>query len=200
MSTFVKICGLRTVSGVIAAANAGADAVGFVFAESPRRVGHEQARTLAAELPPGILRVAVFAQVTPEEIDRVCDTLEPNAIQADAASLRHLVLPEGVLALPVVRDDEPWHDEATWALYDSTRSGAGVRADWEAAAALARRTRVILAGGLDAGNVGAALRAVRPYGVDVSSGVEETRGIKSAHKIEAFVAAVRAAERHGEGA
>jgi phosphoribosylanthranilate isomerase len=197
---FIKICGLNSAGAVAAVIEAGADAAGFVFADSPRRVTPAQARALALDLPPNVLRIAVFARPTADELRAACDVFEPHAIQADAASVAGLVLPAGVRALPVVRDGEEWSGEDDLIVYEGARSGAGERADWRRAAALARRTRVILAGGLDACNVRSAVRAVRPYGVDVSSGVEEARGMKSVSMIRDFVAAVRDAERAPEGA
>jgi phosphoribosylanthranilate isomerase len=198
-TVFVKICGLSSVRAVLATGEAGADAAGFVFADSPRHVSFEQARSLAADLPPSILRVAVFRRVTPEEVDAACDIFEAQAIQADAASLARMVLPAGVKALPVVRDGDAWSGDSEWVLYEGRQSGAGEVADWAAAAALARRTRVILAGGLDVHNVSVALRQVQPWGIDVSSGVEDAPGVKNLHKIRAFVAAVRAVDRTAEG-
>jgi phosphoribosylanthranilate isomerase len=198
VSVFIKICGLNTLRAVRAAAEAGADAAGFVFAPSPRRVTFEQARSLASELPDHVLRIAVFARVRPEEIDAACDEFEPDVIQADAATLRDLVLPPGVQALPVVRDGEDWRGDAEWILCEGRASGTGERADWRAAAALAQRLPVVLAGGLDAGNVAAAIAEVRPFGVDVSSGVEASRGVKDAQMMREFVAAVREAERLAE--
>lgn len=193
---FVKICGLNGAAAVAAAADADVDAAGFVFAErSPRLITPAQARALADGLPAHVLRIAVFARPSADEVRAVCDAFAPQVVQADAASLREVTLPAGVRALPVVRDGEAWDGgEAEWILYESARSGAGERADWRRAAELARGTRVILAGGLDARSVRAALHAVRPYGIDVSSGVEEARGVKSARLIREFVAAVRAAE------
>lgn len=199
-AVFVKICGLMSVRAVLATGEAGANAAGFVFAPSPRHVSYEQARALATDLPPGVLRVAVFARVAAEDVDAACDIFEAQAIQADAASLDRIVLPPGVQALPVVRDGDDWHGDSECILYEGPRSGTGERADWTAAAAWARRVRVILAGGLDARNVGEALRQVRPYGVDVSSGVEDAPGLKNPHKIRAFVAAVRAAAGAQESA
>jgi phosphoribosylanthranilate isomerase len=196
---FIKICGLNSAAAVAAASEAAVEAAGFVFAEhSPRRVTPAQARALASALPADVLRVAVFARPSADEVRSVCAGFGPQLVQADAASLRDLVLPPGVRALPVVRDGETWDGTAEWILYESARSGTGGRADWRRAADLARRTRVILAGGLDAGNVRDALHAVKPCGVDVSSGVEEVRGVKSARLILEFVAAVRDAEHAPE--
>jgi phosphoribosylanthranilate isomerase len=190
----VKICGLTTPEAVTAAVEAGADAAGFVLTESPRRVTLEQAVALAGLLPRQVLRVAVLRHARREELASLCERFAPDVIQADASSLRGVFLPCGVRALPVVRDGDDMEEEGDWMLYESRESGAGKPADWDVASALARKRKLILAGGLDAGNVPAALRRVRPWGVDVSSGVEETRGVKSARKIREFVEAVRAAE------
>ena len=198
--TFVKICGLATPDAVTAAVEAGVDAAGFVFAESPRRVSVEQAAVLAALLPRQVLKVAVLRRATRGELASLCERFAPDVIQADAECLRGVTLPRGVRALPVVRDGESIEDGSGWILYESRESGAGRPADWSVAAAVAQRRTIILAGGLDAHNVEEALRRVHPWGVDVSSGVEETRGVKSARKIREFVEAVRAAERTWEDA
>jgi phosphoribosylanthranilate isomerase len=199
--TFVKICGLTTEDAVSAAVEAGADAAGFVFAESPRRVSFERASALAALLPWQLLKVAVFRRATRDEIALACERFAPDVVQADAACLHGVDLLCGVRALPVLRDGESIDDgEVGWLLYESRESGAGKTADWSAAAELARKRQVILAGGLDARNVGEALRRVRPWGVDVSSGVEEARGVKSPRRIREFIEAVRAAERAQEEA
>ena len=201
--TFVKICGLTTEDAARAVADAGADAAGFVFAESPRRVSFQQAAALAALLPRRVLRVAVLRDATRDEISAVCERFAPDVVQADARSLRGIDLPGGVRALPVVRDGEGVEGEDEddgWLLYEGVESGAGTPADWSAAAGLARRRRIVLAGGLDPHNIAAALLRVQPYGVDVSSGVEETRGVKSARRIHEFVEAVRALDGAKENA
>ena len=101
---FVKICGITTERAIEAAAAAGADAVGFVFAESVRRVTPERARRLAAALPAGVLRVAVLRHPTAEEAARVLGELAPDWVQTDAEDFAELRLPEGCTALPVYRD------------------------------------------------------------------------------------------------
>lgn len=198
MSTFVKICGLRTPEAVAAAVAAGADALGFVFADSPRRVTPAEARALCAGVPGHVLRVAVMRHPSPAEWQAVAETFAPDWLQTDAGDLPALVLPPGVRSLPVFRD-RPDFDPAAAAgadlvLFEAAESGQGAAADRGRAAALARRTRVILAGGLNPDNVAEAIRAVRPHGVDVSSGVESARGIKDLGRIAAFIAAVRAVE------
>ncbi len=204
MRVFVKICGLRTARAVDAALLAGADALGFVFAESPRRVTAKHAEGLCAVVPPVIIRVAVMKHPSPAEWQRVIASFRPDWLQTDAADFARLALPAAVSALPVYRD-APGQPEVTAPpeepiLFEAAASGQGLCADWDRAAALAATRPVILAGGLDPDNVAEAIGRVRPWGVDVSSGVESRRGVKDAGRIAAFVAAVRAAEQvHAHG-
>lgn len=196
MSVFVKICGLTTPEGVAAAVKAGANAAGFVFSPSPRQVTPAQARTLAAALPATMRRVAVFRHPPPGWISQVMDEFPADWVQSDAADLPGVDL-GGAEALPVFRSGAPLPPLLPdRVLFEGPDSGAGRVADWPAAAALAERTRVILAGGLNPANLAAALAAVRPWGVDVSSGVESSPGIKDPALIAAFVAAARRAEMH----
>ena len=201
---WIKICGLRTRESVEAAAQAGADAVGFVFhAASPRNLAPADARGLARTVPAGLERVAVFLHPAQSLVDEVLEALAPDWVQTDREDLAGLVLPAGQRVLPVLRsgDLSPAARAAgagrlpRRCLLESARSGAGERADWTQAARLARRTELVLAGGLDPGNVAAAVRAVRPFGVDVSSGVEASRGVKDPARIREFVRAAREAAR-----
>ena len=191
MSIVVKICGLTTPAGVDAAVKAGADAAGFVFSASPRQVSPLQARKLAAGLPPGMRRVAVFRHPPPGWIEQVLQEFPADWVQSDAADLTGVDL-GGAEPLPVFRSGAPLPTLLpARLLFEGPESGAGNVADWEAAAELARQTRVMLAGGLHPGNVTAALAAVQPWGVDVSSGVESAPGIKDPALVAAFVAAAR---------
>jgi phosphoribosylanthranilate isomerase len=195
---FVKICGLTSRDAVAAAVAAGADAVGFVFAASSREVTPEQARTLAAAVPRATVRVAVFRHPTPGHCARVLEVFEPDWVQTDAEDLTGLSLPPSVRVLPVYRNGRlPAPPEALPArlLFEGVGSGTGTPADWDEARRIAATTEIVLAGGLDAGNVGAAIEHVRPWGVDVSSGVERERGRKDPALINEFVARVRATER-----
>jgi phosphoribosylanthranilate isomerase len=195
MTTFVKICGLTTPEGVAAAVKAGADAVGFVFAPSPREVTPAQARQLAAALPAGVKRVAVFRHPPPGRIAAVLSEFPADWVQSDAVDLPGADL-GGAEALPVFRSGAPLPPLLPeLMLFEGPDSGSGRVADWEAARAVARQTHVILAGGLHPGNVREALQAVRPWGVDVSSGVESAPGVKDPSLVEDFVAAVRRAEQ-----
>lgn len=201
MRVFVKICGLNTAEALAAAVEAGADAVGFVLAESPRRVSPATAARLAALTPPGIIRVAVFRHPAAAEVRAALENFTPDWLQSDAEDFANDTwgVPPSVTALPVYRD-EPGLDEETVcraprALFEAAVSGAGQRVDWQRAAALARSTQLVLAGGLTPDNVAAAIAAVRPWGVDVSSGVERSRGVKDGARIGAFIKAVRWAEQ-----
>ena len=201
--TFVKICGLRTPGDVAAAVAAGADAVGFVFAESPRRVSVDQAVALTRDLPGNVVRVAVMRHPTQVEWDAVVEGFAPDWMQTDAADLATLGVDESVYCMPVYRDtpgfDSAVLDREMRVLFEAPDSGVGERADWDKAAELALHTQLMLAGGLDADNVTTAIRTVRPWGVDVSSGVEQRHGIKDASKIAAFVHAVRELETMDAG-
>jgi phosphoribosylanthranilate isomerase len=196
---FVKICGVTTERAVEAAAEAGADAVGFVFAESMRRVTAERARRLAAALPAGVLRVAVLRHPTAEETARVLGELAPDWVQTDAEDFAGLRLPEGCTALPVYRDGDSAFAAGGASrpvarlLFEGRASGRGERADWQAARRLAAQAQLILAGGLDPSNVADAIREVRPWGVDVSTGVEFAPGDKDPAKIKEFVLRAKAA-------
>jgi phosphoribosylanthranilate isomerase len=194
MSVFVKICGVTDEASLEAAVDAGADAVGFVFhAPSPRHLSPRRAAVLAARLPGGVLAVAVTLQPGQREVDQVLEAFMPDAWQSDAASLARLRLPGGIRGWPVMRGgDGAAQPLPARLVFDGPESGRGRRANWDEAAAIARRTELILGGGLDAGNVAEAIAVVRPYGVDVSSGVERAPGAKDARLIREFVRTARA--------
>ena len=191
---FVKICGMTSPEAIAAAAEAGADAVGFVFAPSPREVSPERAVALCRELPASILRVAVMRHPPVETWRRVLDVFAPDWLQTDAEDLEGIALPPGCQALPVYRNGNLPTTEALPArlVFEGAVSGSGETADWDEARRLAPGTQLILAGGLTPENVGDAIEVVGPWGVDVSSGVERQRGEKDPAKIKAFVARARA--------
>jgi phosphoribosylanthranilate isomerase len=192
MSLFVKICGVTDAEAVAAAGEAGADAVGFVFYEpSPRNLAPKQARALAEAAPPELLKVAVTRAPTQSLVDDVLAEFAPDSWQSDADDFAALRLPARVDRLPVFRKDARPLPELIH--FEGASSGAGARADWALAAQLARRTRLILAGGLTPANVAEAIAKVRPYGVDVSSGVERAPGVKDPQSIFEFVRAARKA-------
>jgi phosphoribosylanthranilate isomerase len=204
--TRVKICGLKTQEDVNAAVQAGADAVGFVFADSVRRVSFDAVEEIVSSTPAFVSTVAVFGPARHSDIRGVIDPALFDHIQLDAES--YLDQNSGLSdmtyrLLPVVRAGSPLFAGMPRALpmglravvIEGPRSGAGATIDWPAVAPLARQRRIILAGGLTPNNVAEAIRTVRPYGVDVSSGVESSPGKKDPIKIRDFIQAVRAVER-----
>jgi phosphoribosylanthranilate isomerase len=207
---WIKICGLTTPEAIDAAVQAGANAVGFVFHHaSPRNLEPAAAAELSRAVPAGVERVAVFLHPLQSLVDEVLAIVAPDWVQADAEDFVGLSLPIGQRVLPVLRSGtlrtatlEASGSNASSSdrrprrhLFDSARSGAGDRADWSVAAGIARRTELVLAGGLDARNVADAVRTVRPFGVDVSSGVERDRGVKDPMRIREFVRAASEAAR-----
>ena len=194
MSGWIKICGMTHPEAVSAAVEAGADAIGFVFATSVRRVTAERAAELARAVRRRITCVAVTRHPAQSEVDEIVRSFHPDLLQSDIEDLGLLHLPQRLARLPVVRATHAAAAEyPARVLYEGAHSGTGEVGDWQQAAALARRTRLVLAGGLHAGNVADAIRRVRPFGVDTSSGVESRPGIKSPAKIAEFVQAARAA-------
>lgn len=191
MSLFVKICGVTDPGAARGAVAAGADAVGFVFAESPRQISPREAGMISGALPPGILRVAVFRRPTLDEIDDVLEVFTPDAVQADHDTLEGF---DTTAVLPVFRDGIDGTPHGGQFLYEGPVSGAGQLVDFSRAAGTARLGAMILAGGLRPDNVATAIDQVRPAGVDVSSGVESSPGVKDPALIESFVSAARAAE------
>lgn len=206
--TRIKICGISTTDHALAAAEAGADAIGFMFyRESPRWIDPDDARAIMDTLPPLVATVGVF--VNPS-IEKFCDCEEAcptNYVQLHGQEDEAMVRQCGPWLIRAVRYDAAtiaadlarWDaiDEVDAILVDGSVGGEGVTLDWHGLAAAARpiSTPIILAGGLTPENVGEAIRVVRPYGVDVSSGVERSRGQKDPDLIRDFCRAVREADR-----
>jgi len=195
VNLLVKICGITTAEALEAAVSAGADAVGFVFhASSPRNLAPAAAATLAAKVPPGVLAVAVTLHPAQALVDEVLATFRPGVWQTDAQDFEGIDLPAGIERWPVFRDVARLPSvPPPRLLFEGARSGAGEVADWSQAASLAARTELVLGGGLTPGNVAQAVAAVRPFGVDVSSGVESAPGRKDAARIRNFILAAREA-------
>jgi phosphoribosylanthranilate isomerase len=202
---FIKICGMTDARAVEAALSAGVDAIGFVLAPSVRRVTPQLAAQLAQPARGKALCVAVTLHPDAELLREIFGTFRPDVLQTDAEDLSSIAMPPGVHAWPVVRgapaDLLPAGvDPLQPVLFEGPRSGTGKVADWSAARRMAAVRRVILAGGLSPANVVEAIDAVQPFGVDVSSGVEESPGSKSPALIESFVSRARAAfARQGSG-
>lgn len=195
MSVFVKICGLSERQHVDAAVAAGANALGFVFAESVRKVSPAHARDISGNVPGNVKRVAVMLHPANEEWLDVLRVFEPDVLQTDAADFESLDVPYSVERWPVFREGGARPDVAGAFVYEGPKSGRGETVDWPAAAALAASGNMILAGGLGVDNVAEAITTIRPFGVDVSSGVETAPGEKDATRIQQFISAVRAAEK-----
>lgn len=194
MTLWVKICGLTSDTGVAAAVDAGANAIGFVFAPSKRQVTAQRASDLARHAAAGVTRVAVMQHPSQSQVDAVLAVFRPDALQTDAEDFAGLKLPAWLRVIPVLRAGRALPQPLPGRLlFEGPVSGAGEVADWSAAAALAPRAELILAGGLNAQNVDAAVRTVNPFGVDVSSGVEREPGIKDPQRIRDFIVAARAA-------
>ena len=191
---WLKICGITTTDAIDAALAARVDAIGFIFSPSVRRLEPAQAALLAAHARGRVSLIAVTMHPAQALIDEIIRVVKPDLLQTDLRDFDGLRLPESLARLPVLRAgiaSEAALPERM--LFEGARSGSGETADWDTAARLALSSELILAGGLDAHNVGQAIRAVRPYGVDVSSGVESSPGRKSPKKIAEFVQAARAA-------
>jgi phosphoribosylanthranilate isomerase len=193
----LKICGITRLTDALHAVHCGATTLGFVFwPQSPRYVAPERAGEIIAELPPQTTAVGVFVN---EPVDTIRAVAARSGIRA--VQLHGDESPEyaGELKWPVFRalsvaaadaEADAWPAETTF-LLDTIdpvrRGGTGTTVDWTKAAAIAHSRRVVLAGGLTPYNVADAIRAARPHGVDVSSGVEEAPGVKSFDKIARFL-------------
>lgn len=194
----VKVCGITRPEDAALAVSLGADALGFIFwAKSPRAIGPRAARAIHADLPPLVSRVGVFVNASPAEVADVVRVAgldvaqlhgdEPVEAYADigarlvkVAALEHEVDVDAVLAWP--SHVTPLVD----AIDRTRRGGTGRVADWTLAARVAAARPMLLAGGLTAENIGQAVAMVRPWGLDVSSGVEDAPGIKSPVRLRAF--------------
>lgn len=198
---FIKVCGLRTEADVATAAEAGADAVGFVFAASPRRVDEPTARRLVAATPPSVLTVGVFKDMPTGEVAALARTSAVGAVQLHGDYPRSAfddLLEQGfrlirATALTPATDVTTGAYGEDMLLLDSPVAGSGER--WDLTALTGRRPTGdwLLAGGLTPDNVRTAVAEVAPWGLDVSSGVESSRGVKDHGRIRAFLAAARAA-------
>ena len=203
----VKICGIIDPAAAVAASDMGADAVGFVFyPPSPRNLEPDAAADLARHLSPLVTRVAVFRSPEGREIIDVASRFHPHVIQVEPTADVVEAIPDSVSLLPVFHDGPDVENEMaafaspsgaapTIVLEAAGTGGRGLAPDWDRAAKIAKSTNLVLAGGLSPDNVAEAIRIVRPWAVDVSSGVESSPGIKDPKLIAAFVAAVREAER-----
>lgn len=196
----VKICGICDVDAARAAVESGADMIGFHFCPSPRRITPEEAKAIAGELIVRPTIVGVFIDENPDEVRRIAELVGLDMIQLHGSE------PPGYdPGLPVMKvlkvQDDQVPDASGWPdpiMLDSwspdQRGGTGQTWDWDAARHIITRRKAFIAGGLEPGNVGKVVSGYKPYGVDVSSGVESAVRVKDPDKVRAFVHAVRLAE------
>lgn len=206
MACKIKICGITNATDALAAVEAGADALGFVFhRKSPRRVDAKVVKAIVSELPPFVLPVGVFvdedakvvrdcmdecglalAQLHGDEPASYCERLGRPVLKAIRLRDRG-----SFLALAEFQGRAQVRGFVVDAFSEEAYGGTGQTTDWNLAAEAAKAARILLAGGLTPANVVEAIERVRPYGVDVSSGVEASPGKKDPEKVRAFVRAVR---------
>ena len=208
MRVFVKVCGITSPEDAVAAAEAGADAIGLVFwPRSPRVVTIEQARAIGDALPPFVVRVGVFVDAERDEMARVADAARLDLLQLHGDEPPEALDDLPRRALKAVRvgdgfapaDALRYEGRAAGLLLDTKAPGApggtGRAFDWSLARGVRERARfLVLAGGLTPENVRTALEAVRPDGVDASSRLESAPGRKDPAKVKAFLEVVRAAQ------
>ncbi len=205
MRTRIKICGITRPADAVAAAQAGADAIGLVFyPPSPRFLNVERAREIRDALPPFVQAVALFVNPDAAQVAQVIGRVHPALLQFHGEEtpefcaqfglpfIKACRVAQGVDLLKYLR---PFSAASGWLLdaHVGEYGGAGASFDWSLVPARLARP-LVLSGGLTRGNVGEAVRRVRPWAVDVSSGVESSKGIKDAAKIAAFIAEVRNAD------
>jgi len=213
MKTWIKFCGTTSVEDAMASVEAGANALGFIFAPSKRRIAVEKAQAITRELPASVERVGVFMGATLDEIRGIVTQVDLTGIQLHGNEFAPEVYdylakdrrdPWRIIRTIIVQDGFEGRIDAGMAipgvagawLLDSG-AGSGKTFDWQAARAQLseRQGRFIIAGGLTPGNVGEAIRTFSPWGVDVVSGIEAGPGRKDPAKMKAFVAGVRKAEQ-----
>jgi phosphoribosylanthranilate isomerase len=203
MSTVVKICGITNIADALAAAEAGADALGFVFYDqSPRHVTVPVAADIVRQLPPFIVKVGVFVNAPADLVYRAMADCGLNLLQFHGDETPEYCQQFGLMTMKAfrIRDAEslralPAYKTDAWLLdaYASDKlGGTGEVFNWDLAVEAQKLGRpIFLAGGLTAENVAEAVRKVRPYAVDVSSGVESSPGKKDAEKVRAFIDAAK---------
>jgi phosphoribosylanthranilate isomerase len=205
MRTRVKICGITRPADGVAAAQAGADAIGLVFyPKSPRYLSAERAIEIRDALPPFVQTVALFVNADAAQVSQVLGRVKPSLLQFHGDETPEFCRQFGVpyvkaarvrQGLDLIEYLRPFASAAAWLLdsFVEAYGGVGERFDWSLVPRRLERP-LILSGGLERGNVAEAVRKLRPWGVDVSSGVESAKGIKDAAKIAAFIAEVRNAD------
>jgi phosphoribosylanthranilate isomerase len=196
----VKICGICDAAGAASAVEAGADLIGFHFCSSQRRVTPEEAKAIVDALSLRPVVVGVFIDQDAEEVRQIAEFVGLDMLQLHGSESPGFEAGRPVMKVLKVKDGEipdadAWPDPVmldSWSA--DQRGGTGQVWDWELARPLLAARKVFIAGGLEPGNVGKVVSGFRPYGVDVSSGVEASVRVKDPEKVRAFVHAVRLAE------
>ena len=198
----VKICGTTSLKDAFLAVESGADAIGFIFYKmSPRNISQKEAKEIILQLPPFIETVGVFVNETSDKINRIAEQCKLNSIQLhgeESPALCRRVKRKVIKAFRVKNADSlksiASYDVSGFLLdsyNDGSKGGTGQVFDWNLALRVKKQGPVILAGGLNPYNVFTAIYQVKPYGVDVCSGVENSPGIKDHEKIREFIKSVR---------
>jgi phosphoribosylanthranilate isomerase len=196
----IKICGICDIAGAHTAVEAGADMLGFHFCNSPRRVTPEEAKAILDDLSVRPKIVGVFIDQPPDEVRQIAEFVGLDMLQLHGSEPPGFEAGRPVIKVLKVKDGEvpgadAWPDPIMLDSWSSDqRGGTGRTWDWELARPLLAARRVFIAGGLEPGNVGKVVGGFKPYGVDVSSGVESAVRVKDPAKVRAFVHAVRLAE------
>ncbi|MGQ0521012.1 MAG: phosphoribosylanthranilate isomerase [Actinomycetota bacterium] len=199
---FVKVCGTTSEEDALVAVAMGADAVGFIFAPSPRQVAPAKVAAIIGRLPPEVVTVGVFRDSAPEQVVKVVNSLGLKAAQLHGretpAQVQWVVerVPLVINAFPAgssaIRRAKEYGAQIV--MLDAPSPGSGQVFDWSLVDGVPPGSRLLLAGGLTPDNVADAVAQARPWGVDVCTGVESEPGRKDARKLRAFVAAAKAAE------
>ena len=198
----VKICGTTSLKDALLVAESGADAVGFIFySRSPRSISQKEVKEIVAQLPPFIETVGVFVNETSDKVNRIAEQCRLTAIQlhGDESPAFCRRIKRRVIKAFRVKDAESLKGISDYnvsgflldAYHDENKGGTGQVFDWNLALRVKKQRSVILAGGLNPYNVYTAIHRVRPYGVDVCSGVEKSPGMKDPKKIGEFIKSVR---------
>lgn len=195
---FVKICGITRLDDALAAAEVGADAIGFIFwPRSPRFIDPYRARTIVAALPRLVRTVGVFVDQPVEYVAGVANLARLSAVQLHGSETPRAAAALGRPVIKAITADAAalaqWPSNVTLLIdaHDPVKKGGtGTSVDWNAAAAIAAQRPLLLAGGLTPDNIGEAIARVRPFGVDVSSGVESAPGIKNHERLQALFKAI----------
>lgn len=197
--TLVKICGLTNLEDALAAAELGADALGFVFAAGPRQVTPERVREIVEKLPPFITKVGVFSgrELSAQKVKEVLEYCGLHLAQLHGdidPAVCQALFPRCIRAIQV-KDEKSLEEmpiyKATAYLLDGSAGGEGLTFNWNMAKEAKKHGTIILAGGLTPENVAKAIDAVMPYAVDVSSGVESQKGKKDYEKMRLFIRAAK---------